>query len=57
MRQVWLVWLGGDIIESSLEAQWSGRAWRPVETMPETRYVRGETRYINIQKPGSAWGG
>lgn len=25
--------------------------------MPPTRYVRGETRYMKIQKPGKAAGG
>ena len=27
---------------------------RPTDNMPETRYVKGETRYMKIQKPGRA---
>ncbi len=27
---------------------------RPTDNKPETRYVKGETRYMKIQKPGSA---
>lgn len=29
---------------------------RPVESMPSIRYVKGETRYMKIQKPGRAVG-
>lgn len=29
---------------------------RPTDNMPETKYVKGETRYMNIQKPGRAVG-
>ena len=29
---------------------------RPVESMPSTRYVNGETRYMKIQNPGRAVG-
>lgn len=29
---------------------------RPVDIIPDTRYVKGETRYIKIQNPGRAVG-
>lgn len=29
---------------------------RPVDIIPDTRYVKGETRYMKIQKPGRAVG-
>ena len=29
---------------------------RPTESMPETRYEKGEMRYMKIQKPGRAVG-
>lgn len=32
-------------------------AYRPVAAIPSIRYVKGLTRYMNSQKPGSACGG
>lgn len=33
------------------------RSCKPVDVIPATRYVSGETRYMKIQNPGRADGG
>lgn len=39
-----------------MSAQVTSVLARPVASMPLTRYVKGETRYMKIQKPGRAAG-
>lgn len=51
------VWpAGGERRRISFAAQTTFVCARPVDRTAETRYVNGETRYMNIQKPGSAVG-
>lgn len=40
---------------SSVEQEMCALA-RPTDNMPDTRYVKGDTRYMKIQKPGRTVG-
>lgn len=48
--------VGGLKCSSSFVAQTTLVLANPTESMPETRYVKGETRYMNIQKRGRLCG-
>lgn len=51
----WHVWLlGGLKCSSSTDSQTTLVPDTAVESIADTRYVNGETRYMKIQKPGRA---
>src|SRR4051812_4367533 len=45
---------GGSKTRVSAAEHVTGRSCSRVDTIPEIQYVNGETRYMKLQKPGSA---